>query len=392
MEIDTKTLVNESFLKLWDYVEANDYKGWDPYDGLNSRVFQRLPLSKNYGLRLAWIQLFKRSPINLRSVLGVEKEHNAKGLALFLSGYTNLYNIDPCPEYRDRMELLRHYIKANQSSGYSGACWGYGFDWQARAFFQPKGTPTIVATTFVAYSLLDYYEISGDSQLLKMARSSCDFILNDLNRTYDDKGNFCFSYSPRDKTSVFNASLLGSRLLSRVYSLTREEVLLEAASKSVAFCTAYQQSHGGWAYSTLPFHSWIDNYHTGFNLESLTEYRKYTGDLTYDSVIQKGLDFYLSNFFTVKGESKYYYKKLYPIDIHAPAQLIVTMYRMNLFQQKRELIDRVTRWTIEHMFDTRGYFYYQIKRLVSSRIPYMRWAQAWMFYGLSFYKKAAYEK
>jgi len=39
------------------------------------------------------------------------------------------------------------------------------------------------------------------------------------------------------------------------------------------------------------------------------------------------------------------------------------------------------------MQDKNGYFYYQLKKGISSKIPYMRWAQAWMFYALSEYLK-----
>ena len=33
-------LVTESFIKLKNYCEEENFKGWDPYDGLNSRFFQ----------------------------------------------------------------------------------------------------------------------------------------------------------------------------------------------------------------------------------------------------------------------------------------------------------------------------------------------------------------
>ena len=85
-------MLNESLLKLKDYSENEDYKGWDPYDGLNSKVFQFLPLKYFSTTRWAWIQLFKRSPINFRNLFLVPKEYNSKGLGLFLSGYCNLYN------------------------------------------------------------------------------------------------------------------------------------------------------------------------------------------------------------------------------------------------------------------------------------------------------------
>lgn len=35
------------------------------------------------------------------------------------------------------------------------------------------------------------------------------------------------------------------------------------------------------------------------------------------------------------------------------------------------------------MQDPKGYFYYQLKKNFNSKIPYMRWAQAWMFYAFT---------
>ena len=85
--------ITTSFKQLKSYCEKEQFKGWDPYDGLNSKVFQALPFFKKSALcRLVVIQGFKRCPFNLRRIAMVPKEHNAKGIGLFLSGYCNLYN------------------------------------------------------------------------------------------------------------------------------------------------------------------------------------------------------------------------------------------------------------------------------------------------------------
>jgi hypothetical protein len=296
-----------------------------------------------------------------------------------------LYKNDPREEYKEKIFFLADQIEQLHSKGYSGICWGYNFDWQARAFFQPRYTPTVVATTYVGYALLDAYDLFQQEQWLMNARSSCDFVLKDLNRTYDQSGDFCFSYSPLDRTQVYNASLLGSRLLARVYSYTKEAELIESSKKSVSFCCKQQKENGAWSYGTLPFHQWIDNFHTGFNLECLHEFEKYTGDTSFNGYLEKGMEYYIQTFFTEKGQPKYYHDKLYPIDIHSPAQLIITLGRMGKIAEHNELLSRVLYWTIEHMQDSRGYFYYQLKKTGSSKIPYMRWAQAWMFFGLSYY-------
>ncbi|MEI2749896.1 MAG: hypothetical protein V9E88_14190 [Ferruginibacter sp.] len=61
-------------------------------------------------------------------------------------------------------------------------------------------------------------------------------------------------------------------------SFTQETELLSVAKKVVAFCCNQQKEDGSWSYGTLPFHQWIDNFHTGYNLECIADYMKFTGD------------------------------------------------------------------------------------------------------------------
>jgi hypothetical protein len=76
---------------------------------------------------------------------------------------------------------------------------------------------------------------------------------------------------------------------------------------------------------------------------------------------------------------------VYPIDIHSPAQLIITLAKLGKFNEYKNLAEKVISWTIDNMQSDKGYFIYQINKYFSSRISYMRWAQAWMFYALSEY-------
>jgi hypothetical protein len=379
---------NKVFEKLSKYCEDNNFEGYDPFDGLNSIFFKSIPFIKKSTIgRLVWLQFFKRSPINFRAITGVKKGHNPKGLGLFLSGYCNLYSINKDVKYLDKIQFFIKEIKKNESIGYSGICWGYNFDWQARAFFQPKGTPSVVVTSYISCALLDAYEITKDEELLKIARSACDFILNDLNRTYDQDGDFAFSYCPVDKTQVFNASLLGVRLLSRVYAYTKEQILIEESRKAVSFVCKHQKVDGSWAYSPLPFHSWIDNFHTGYNLECIYTYQSISNDTTFQKNIDIGLNYYLNTFFEVSGLPKYYSNSKYPIDMHTTAQLIVTLKKMNLLNKEKGLVDRVLQWSFDNMYDKkRGFFYYYKEKFFTIKIPYMRWVQAWMFLGLTYYK------
>ncbi len=387
----------DSLIKLKRFCEKENFKGWDPYDGLNSKLFKSIPFLKKSALcRLIVIQGFKRCPINLRQVALIPKEYNAKGIGLFLSGYCNLYNavksnsslkgyLVGVKELEQRINSLAKILISLKSEGqYHGACWGYNFDWQARRLFLfPKFTPTVVATNFCATALIEAYEITKNKEYLDIALSSAEFVIKDLHRT-QYKDGFIFSYSPLPgNDTVFNASLLGSRLLTYCYKCTKNEKYLEAARMSIKACVGGQRDDGAWRYGMLPVQSWVDSFHTGYNLDALADYRSITGDSSFDKYIERGFKYYVENFFEEGGTPKYYDNKTYPIDIHCPGQLIVTLSRLNKIEKYHALLNKVVNWTINNMQDKKGYFYYQLKKGLNSKIPYMRWSNAFMFNALS---------
>ena len=389
------SLIDKSLILLKTYCEQERFKGWDPYDGLNSRIFQCVPLLKRSALcRLVLIQGFKRSPINLRSIAMVPKDYNAKGIGLFLQGYCNLYkSCDSLShEYGSKGELLERIhelaelLISLQSKSYSGACWGYNFDWQARRLFLfPKNTPTVVATCFCATALIEAYEVTRRQEYLDVALSSAEFLMRDLHRT-EYNGGFLFSYSPlQGNDTVFNASLLGSKLLAYCYKYTGRDEYRQVARSSVLACCDAQNADGSWVYGMLPVQSWIDSFHTGYNLDALVAYQEMTGDDSFEQNIIKGFEFYINNFFDEDGCPHYYHDRKYPIDIHCPGQLFVTLHHLGKFDEYKELAEKVLRWTVSHMQDKKGYFYYQLKKGISSKISYMRWSNAFMFNALSYY-------
>ena len=387
----------ESLSMLQNYCEAEDFKGWDPYDGLNSRIFNALPLLKNSALcRLVMIQLFKRNPINLRRLAAVPKQYNPKAIALFISGYCHIYRaVEAKPELQNAFgqkevlkstidRLTRLLLSLRSRGDNHGACWGYNFDWQARRLFLfPRYTPTVVATSFCTTALLDAYEITGDTEYLTVAMSTAQFVTNDLHRSNYGSG-FLFSYSPLPgNDTVLNASLLGVKILSLCYKYTHNPVYRALASKVVTAVCEAQRPDGGWVYGLLPVQSWIDSFHTGYNLDALNAYRMLTDDRSFDKNIKLGLNFYINNFFEEDGTPKYYHDKTFPVDIHSPGQLLITLSNMNLLSRYHELTEKVVEWTIRNMQDRKGYFYYQVKPGISSKISYMRWSNAFMFNALS---------
>ena len=389
--------IDSPLLNLLNYCEGQNHKGWDPFDGLNSKLFQSSPFKRSRIARLCWIQFFKLSPINLRKIFAVPKGYNSKGLALFINGYCSLYwyaiysndNQFGSPEkLKEKITDLAYVLLRHQNNGFSGSCWGYNFDWQNRVFFQPKNTPTVVVTSFCADALFDAYEVTGDENLKEHAISTSNFIINDLNRSHLDKnGAFIFSYSPLDNSAVLNASLLGARSLARSFSYSGNDELKELSHRALEFVMSKQASNGSWIYGLDRSQSWIDSFHTGFNLECIYEIQKYTNIDKFDKQIDLGLEYYIEKFFLKDGTPKYYHNKVYPVDIHSPAQLLVTLARLGIQDQNQELANNVVKWSVKNMQSDKGYFFYRRNKFFNNKISYIRWSQSWMFYALAKLKK-----
>lgn len=369
-------MIEQALLRLDRYCRKERYRGWDIFDGLNSIVFQKSPFFRSRLARLAWLQFFKCSPLNLRRPAGVPKDYNAKGLGLFASGLITLNRMDEA-------ESLLERLKGMTSHGFRGMSWGYNFPWQARAFYVPVGTPNMVTTVFAASAFLDWFERTGNGNALDTARASCDFILQHL-VLHEEKERLCFGYIPGEGARVHNANMLGAEFLARVWKHTQETVLLDKSRKAMAYSMDALTEEYYWPYGERGHHRFIDNFHTGFNLVALKKWMASTGEVLWENELTLAYRQFLDSFWLEDGRPKYYHNSLYPIDIHCSAQGIVTCVQLNgLDDRSMPMAGKIAKWAIDHMQDQKGYFYCQKTRWFTNRIPYMRWTQAWMFYALA---------
>jgi hypothetical protein len=368
-------------------VRNSKFEGFDPYDALNSPF-----LGSMHGVipKVMATQFFVYSPINLRKSFHIPMGKNPKAIALFLSAYCNMKRKDiiPFDAFSKISQELVKILQSDRTSGYSGWCWGFNFDWQDITRLAKKGMPTIVITATVANAFLDLYEITHDKSFLQIALGSCDFILNDLNIIESEDG-ICFSYTPLDHHIVHNANLLGAGLFARVYSLTGDANLIQYSRRAFEFSVRHQEDNGSWAYSedpkSLKKRYQID-FHQGFILNSIMDFIHYTqpSDKMYERALLRGAHFYWESQFDAIGRSVWRFPIRWPIDIHNQAQGIITFSRLSRFDSKYlPYAIRIALWTIDNMQDPQGYFYYHKYPIGYNKIPYMRWSQAWMMLALS---------
>ena len=369
--------------KLFDYCQKNDWAGYDPYDALNSRIFNVFPFLNSRIPQLILTQALKRSPVNIRPLLLVPKTQNPKAIALFLMAFVKLSKLGLLAQ-EDLITTMIDKLSAQRSQDSSYWCWGYSFPWQTRTILVSRGSPNLVCTVFVANALLDVYELNRENNCLKMATSAAEYILNELYWTRDD-GSSSFAYPlPSLRTPVHNANFLGAALLCRVFKLTGEKKFLEAALRVTRYSVSKQNSDGSWDYGESSTQRWVDNFHTGYNLCALRSIAQYAETPEFASPIRLGFEFYRDHFFRDDGAPKYFHNRTFPIDIHSVAQSIITLLNFkDLDGNNLSLIYTIFNWALKQMRDERGYFYYQKLSFGTNKISYMRWSQAWMLLALS---------
>ena len=377
-------------------IKADDYAGHDPFDYLNSRLFQATPFQKNAWIRLAWLQLGKRLPLNLRPLLQVPKMRKPKGVAICMAGLLQDFRRTSDSKFLEEATRLGTWLISQQSpqEQWQNPCWGYHFDWQARAFHVPAGKPNIITTCYAARSLYALGELVSDHGLMELALSSAQFISEHL---YTEQGGRCFyAYIPGETAFVHNASLWGAAWCAFAGQQTGRPALVDQALRVTQESVRAQGDDGSWVYGTRRHHQFIDGFHTGYNLEALCLIRDVTASTQFDDCIRRGFAYYVNTFINENGDVSYYKHSTYPLDMHSVAQAVITLLTTGNDQAARMHANRILRRAVEVLYQpTRDRFVYQKHRWVTNRVNYIRWTQAWAYYALAFYHRycaeSAYE-
>jgi uncharacterized protein YyaL (SSP411 family) len=368
--------IRESIGRLAHWLEQNDYRGYDTFDGLSAR-FLRIFTFETKFLRQVLQQSVRRFPLNVRPILGIPREHSSKGMGFLARGFMRLDKATGDHQWADKARLALQWLLENQSPGYSGACWGNHFDYQSRTAYFPKGLPTIVWTSLIGHAFLDAYDHFGDKGYLDIAVSACEHILHDL-QIYPHGDGVCISYVPVLRAEVHNANTLGASLLARTYSQTGNTSYRDLAEKAMRYTADHQLANGSWYYGEKDNLHWVDNFHTGYVLDCFKYYAQSTGDHQFDETTNKGYKFWKTTFFQQDGTPRYYYNKALPIDIQCCSQAIDTL---TLFSDQDPealpLALKIAQWTIANMQDRTGYFYYRrYSRWLVNKTPTLHWGQA----------------
>ncbi len=191
-----------------------------------------------------------------------------------------------------------------------------------------------------------------------------------------------FRYLPNSNELIHNANVLACSVLARTAELTGAEELRTAAVRPLETTLAAQRPDGAWPYAATPGQGWVDNFHTGYVLESLTHCLGLAPGV--GESLDRGVDFWERNLFLPDGTPKYFEHRTSPLDAHNYAQAIETWLAVaDRYPQALSRAHHLADQLLERMLDPAGYVHFQRRGLWTSRVPFIRWTTAPTFSALA---------
>ena len=362
------------------WVERQDYRGYEPFDGLSSWA-RALTGGSVFAQRILQ-QVVRQCPWNVRPVLGVRRQESTKGRGYMARGYLARHRATGEQGYLDKAVRCLEWLDRHTVARFPHHSWSNHYDFVGRGGSYTRDDPIMVWTSLIGHAYVEAFELTGRDAYLGVADSACRWVL-DVPRERTARGD-CLSYLADRQLSVHNANLLGASLLARVAGYTGDQECRRVARAAMEYSGSRQRPDGSWWYGEEPKFHWIDNFHTGYNLDSLWYYIDATGDEDFLPHLNRGLSFFKRQFIERSGRPRYYHARTYPVDIQCAAQTIDTLTLLgDLDPECVDLATKVAAWTIRHMQDARGFFHYRQYPLLTARTPMLHWGQATMFKALA---------
>ena len=379
-------MVKHKNLEIVEYIvesaDVDGYEGFSLFDSHNSLLpLERLPKTLSFYIN----QIVKRSPVNFRRILKVNKSVNPKMLGLMLQVNSTLFRVNNSKDCLTRLDKI-HGLLLDLKSNSSGISWGYNYYWPKRKDVDvPAYTPNVVVTCFIGRGAYLAYKATGDKKWKDLLIDIGYFLMSDIH-IYRGNDGACFSYTIAQKDKVINVNMLTAEILTYIDHISDETNYKDTVTEIIKFTESCQNNDGSWWYS----HHYSNgapkkqlDFHQGYVLESLKRVGRIRVDLEarIESMIKRGDKFYLETILdTEVGRAFWRYPKKFPIDIHNQAQAIIWLS----LSGRTSLAERFVKYTLKNFWSKRNrYFFYQKYPFFTNRTNYMRWSNGWMSVALT---------
>jgi hypothetical protein len=323
-----------------------------------------------------------------RMVVG--KDRFATCDAQLLLGFLNLHQVTGEARLLERAVALGEEIMGYSIPGYRGPCWGYPFDWQNNKHaVWPRNTPYITCTPYCYEAYLGLLDATGNPQYRGWLAGIAEFVHGDLKDIPTGPATAAGSYSPIDTRQVVNATAYRAYVLADAGKRFDRRDYLETAARNLNFVLESQAEDGSWLYAMNEGKSYIDNFHTCFNLKNLFKIQRIAPEPRIEAAIRRGFAYYRQHLIDADGNPKPFAARprlqLAKLEMYDFAEGI-TMGALigEMIPEAGELARNLARKVIhEHQLPD-GHFVTRVFRGGFRHcFPFLRWPQAQLFYALT---------
>lgn len=378
---------------LW-WLDRVGYESYDPYDIWGTRYGL---WSRKHYYSIGKLAIPLVAPIVLMDLvcpslraLFVRKSRYATCDAQLVLAFLNLHAITGQMKYRDRAVALGEEVMEYKIGGFRGPCWGYPFDWQNNSgAVWPRNTPYITCTPYCYEAYLGLFQAAGNPIYRDRALGIAEFVHGDLKEIPTGVDSAAGSYSPFDERQVVNATAYRAYVLADAGKRFERQEFLDSARRNLNFVLESQADDGSWVYAMNESKSYIDNFHTCFNLKNLFKIHEIEPEERVAVAVRRGFGYYRQHLIDGHGNPKPFAVKprlqLAKLEMYDFAECITLGALIGaMIPEAGELARSLAVELVERYQLPAGHFVTRVFRGgFRHRFPFLRWPQAQLFHALT---------
>ena len=309
--------------------------GYDPYDGLTSPVLallQRQPF-----LARAAMQVVKRSPWNLRPVLGIRRAVYTKTLSDMAQAAFRLHRTHGESADRHRGLECIALLRQRRLAGFAGSCWGMELPYASRFVTATPSTPNLFQTVNACNAFLDAHDATHDAAHLDVVLGVVEFLKTGLGHVEASDDTVVWRYYPGSDAVVYNVNASIAAALGRLADATGRDDLRGLARRTLQGVVQAQNRDGSWPYARGPAGAWIDGFHTGYVLEALHDCAPRLHAAAAAAALERGAAFFAERLLDGDGTPRYTTDSRHPIEVQNCAQAVQLLAKLALADRDRWL-------------------------------------------------------
>jgi hypothetical protein len=219
-----------------------------------------------------------------------------------LAALTSLNYYEQSREQRYCDEARRHleWLRENSCVGFSGPCWGLGFDYAVSAdVHYDANTPLTTMTPYALEAFVRYEALCSDGRYLDTIQGIFRFFESDVQVMEETEDYLVTSYSTFRDRRVVNAvsyTLFAYSLCLPYLDEPQQQKAQQKIRKLYAFVADQQQADGSWYYSP-DGQSFIDCFHSCIILKNLIKASRVVDLPDCDQRVERGYTYLKQNFY-----------------------------------------------------------------------------------------------